>query len=519
VKRFVRAHLAVTLVLVIVTAWGSYAYFHIDENFQVLQFTWWKLGRVEAWTLPWEHASKMRAYMQPFLYVVLARVLGVFGVQDVFSLAFAFRLATGLASFGSLALFIQTALPWMRTDDEKRMFVRVATLLGFLPYLFVRTSSETLAMASFTAAFAIALDGAAPAGSQSSSRWVVTSQPWRLVVSGLLLGLAFEARFQSIFLSAGLLVWLAVVARMPWRALATMKAAALAVVVLAAPIDRWGYGEWTFPPLAYARVNLLEGAAQFFGADPPFAYAWMLPSNFFFPIVVLLLVTSVLAWFRNPRHPLTWTAVPFFLVHNLLSHKEERFLFPLAILATALVPLGIGPSAAKPDRARKVAAFLWAQRARLPAKILAGWSCAFMFLLAIYPVGWHHHVRFQRHVHDAVGDELRANALPDFDLGLPAFHGRVYDVEKLAPDELAHRIESGTARAWLVADTPQLHTGVAGIDTHVRLVWSELPFWDHPSIAGPLFAIAEAYNAHERPPLRPLRYRSLYAIEPLTGAR
>jgi phosphatidylinositol glycan class B len=510
----VRAHLAVTLLFVIVTAWGSYAYFHIDENFQVLQFTWWKLGRVDEWTLPWEHAAKMRSYVQPFLYVVLARVLGVLGVVDQFSLAFAFRLVTGLASFGALALFIRTALPWMRTDDEKRAFVRVATLLGFLPYLFVRTSSETLSMAAFTAAFAIILDGAAPAGSLSSARWVVTPATWRLVVSGLLLGLAFEARFQSVFLSIGLVLWLAIVARMPWRALAIVKACALAIVALAAPIDRWGYGEWTFPPLAYARVNLLEGAAQFFGADPPFAYAWMLPANFFFPIVVLLIVASVLAWVRNPRHPLTWATVPFFVVHNLLSHKEERFLFPLAILATALVPLGLGPSAAKPDRARKIAAFLWAQRTRSAAKVLAAWSTAFMLLLAIYPLGWHHHVRFQRYVHAAIGDEFRANALPDFDLGLPAFHGRVYDIEKLAPDELARRIERGTARAWLVADTPRLHTGVPAIDSHARLVWSELPFWDNATLGGAVFTIAEAYNAHERPPLRPLRYRSLYSIEP-----
>jgi phosphatidylinositol glycan class B len=509
----VRAHLAVTLLFTIVTAWGSYAYFHIDENFQVLQFTRWKLGRVEAWTLPWEHAAQMRSYVQPFLYVVLARIVGLFGVSDQFSLAFVFRLVTGLASFGALMLFIRTALPWMRSDDEKRAFVRVATLLGFLPYLFVRTSSETLSMAAFTAAFAIVLEGAAPAGSQTSTRWVVTLVRWRLVVSGLLLGLAFEARFQSVFLTIGLFLWLAIIARIGWRALAIMSGCALAIVVLAAPIDRWGYGEWTFPPLAYARVNLLEGAAQFFGADPPFAYAWMLPANFFFPIVVLLIVASVLAWIRNPRHPLTWAMVPFFLVHNLLSHKEERFLFPLAILATAFVPIGLGPSAAKPDRARKVAAFLWAQRTRPAAKVLAAWSTAFMLLLAIYPVGWHHHVRFQRYVHETIGEEFRANALPDFDLGLPAFHGRVYDVEKLAPDELARRIESGTARAWLVADTPRLHTGTPAIDAHLHLVWSELPFWDHPAIADALLAVVDAYDAHARPPLRPLRYRSLYAIE------
>ena len=39
------------------------------------------------WTLPWEHTLRMRPWMQPFVYVVVGRALGFFGVHSMFALA------------------------------------------------------------------------------------------------------------------------------------------------------------------------------------------------------------------------------------------------------------------------------------------------------------------------------------------------------------------------------------------------------------------------------------------------
>jgi len=473
-----RAYLLLSLAIVCITAVMSYAYFHIDENFQILEWVWWKLGLTEKWTLPWEHTERIRPWMQVFLYYCIAKATGL---RDTFKLAFVFRLVTGLASWGALALFVKTTLPWLSDDRERLLHLRVATLLGFLPYLFVRTSSETMAMAAFTAAWAVVLHGATP------KPWSVSPSVGRLAIAGALIGLAFEARYQSAFLSLGLVAWLVVVGRMRAR-IVVLFVPALAVVALGALVDRWGYGEWTFPAWTYLKANLVEGAAAMFGSEPPFAYLWLLPANIFFPVVVALIVLAIVAWVRNPRHPVTWTTLPFFLVHNVLSHKEERFLFPMAILATAFVTM---------SRIRRPV-IGWA---------LAGWSTVMMVLLALWPIGWHHHVRFQRYVHDAQNDELRAFALPEYDLGLPAFHGRAYDIEKLPHEDIARRIEAGHARSFLVADTPRLHTGVAGLDSHVSLVWSEEPF------AG-AYELAQRYDAIAKPPLRPLRFRALYRIDP-----
>lgn len=496
---FVRKHLAASLVLTLATAVGSYAYFHIDEYFQVLELARWKLGLAPAWALPWEHAERMRPWLQPAAYVLVGKALGPLA-RDPFAFGLACRLVTGLVSWAALARFVRATLPLVGTEDEQRLHVRVLTLAGFLPYLFVRTSSETASMAALTAAVAVLLEGC-------DRELVWRGALARLFACGALLGLAFEARYQTAIAAAGLLAWLAVVARAGLRACATLALGGLLVVGASALVDAWGYGAPAFPPLAYARTNLLEGAASLFGADPPFSYLWMSPANVFLPVVVALLVLVPLAWFRAPRHPLTWTTLPFVVVHNLLSHKEERFLFPVAVLALGLVVVAVGPSGGKP---LGVATRLWTLRSGALARGLAAWSTAMLVLLAVWPLGWNHHVRFSRHAWTVFGDDFRVAALPDFDLGLPAYHGRTYDVEKLPAEELARRIDAGTARAWLVADTPVLDApALAGRAT---LAWSELPFWDDPALGPRVLALAEAYDAHVRPPLKPLRFRSLYRL-------
>lgn len=481
-----RRALAVTLVVTCVTAWFSYAYFATDEYFQVIEPARYKLGEVESWTLPWEIHERMRPWLQPFVYVVVGRLLGAIGVRDQFLLGFAFRLVTGLACVSALALYVRTTLPWFEGDEQKRLHLRVATLAGFLPYLYVRTSSETFSMAAVTAAFALLLEGATKG--EGPRRWSVPAleRPRRLVLVGLLAGIAFEARYHTAFLTLGLLVWLVIVARARLRPIALVSIGGLAALALGALVDRWGYGVWCFPAWTYFRANILEGASGYFGSDPPLAYFWTLPANVFFPIVVVLLVLAVVAWRRFPWHPLTWATLPFFAVHNLIAHKEERFVFPIAILATGLVTLALRA----PPRG-------------LFAKVIAGVNLALMLLLALYPLGWNHHVRFMRAVQEHVGSELHAHALPDFELGLPAYHPRVYDVEKSDAETIARRIDEGTAKPWLITDAPRLPPPLEGRAT---LVWSELP-----SVS--LLPLVDAYNARARSPLRRLEYRTLYRIE------
>lgn len=499
---FVRRHLLVCLAITVITAIGSSAYFHIDEHFQILEPVFFKLGKTPAWTLPFELKVEMRPWLQPGVYFVIAKVLEPLGVTSEIALATVFRLVTGVMSVAALAAFIETALPWFE-GPARKVFVRLATMLGFLPYLFVRTSSETASMIAFTLAFAVALRGA-----RRAERWSIVLSNRGAVVTGLLLGVAFEARYQTAFLAFGLLAWLAIVGRAPLGRLARVVVGGLLAVGACVLVDRWGYGAVRFPAVTYFHTNVVEGVAEMFGSDPPFAYLWMLPANVFFPVVVGVIVLVVVSFVRDIRHPVTWSILPFVLVHNLLSHKEERFLFPIAILTTASMTIAIDPA----GRPLGIARWLWARRDGIAMKVLAGWSLAMMTLLAVWPLGWHHHVRFTQHVRKTIGDELHAHALLDYDLGLPAYHPRVYHIEKVSPQDLGRRIEAGTALRWLVVDDPRLHTGVEPVDRST-LVWSEVPFEGTPA-AEPILRATAAYNGVAKPPLRKITYRALYRLGP-----
>lgn len=482
--RFVRTHLLVLAAVTVVTAWFSYGVFHIDEYYQVVEFGRSKLAPAEVPALPWEHTERLRPWLQPFLYWCVARVTGA---QDIFVLGFLFRLVTGLANVGAIALFLRTTLPWQRNPEEARLHVRVLTLAGFLPYLAVRTSSESAAMATMVLGFGLLFSHVPRAIGVA-----------RALLAGLCFGLAFELRFQAAFFVVGIYAW--VLVHGARRTLVPVTVGGLAAVGLGALVDRWGYGEWAFPPWNYLRSNVLEGAAGAFGKEPPFAYFWLDVTNVCGLLALALLVVLVVAWIRHPRHPLTWTTLPFFVAHGLISHKEERFLFPMAVFALGMVTLATGDT---PGRLARVGAFLHARR-RNPVLLFANFAP--LVLLALYPIGWNHHVRFVRAMHDRFGDSFHAAVFPEIELTPPPFHGRELVLEKLDAEMLARRIAEGTAPSYLVTDRPDLD------DPHLELVWSELPGSGelHHRLAG----WVDAYNDRAKPPLRRLRYRTLYRVLP-----
>jgi phosphatidylinositol glycan class B len=366
----------------LVTAWFSVLFYFPDEHYQVLEFMSYRLGITAASELPWEFSARIRPWFQPLVYFLVAKPLLLLGLKDMFTIAFVLRLATGLFSLVALAAFARAVLPTIAGDEEKRAFVRYLPLFGFLPYLFVRTSSETLSAAFFALGLALAIDRRTPA---------------RLALAGLCCGLAFESRYQTALLGAGLLAWLTIIARARLLALAAFLGGGLAALALGTLADRWGYGAWVFPPYDYFQVNIVQGvAARTFGREPVFAYLYLLPAQLFFAITLVLMAAMLAMWLRNSRHPVTWVTLPFVLAHVLIAHKEARFLFPLAILATTFPVLGFSPQL---PLWRESFARLWGWRNGWTAKIVTAISLLGMAYFAVYPFGVRPHMPMARYLY------------------------------------------------------------------------------------------------------------------------
>jgi phosphatidylinositol glycan class B len=377
-----RRSFVILTVVTVVTAWFSNTFYFPDEHYQILEFMGHKLGITPASELPWEFEARIRPWLQPFLYYLIARPLLALGVTDMFAVTFVLRLITGLFSVFALAVFARAILEALKDETEKRAFAQYLPLFGFLPYLFVRTSSETLSAAFAAIAVALVLRG-------TSSRL--------LGLAGLMCGLAFEARYQTAVLGLGVFAWLAIVARARANALAAFIGGGLIALVLGALANRWGYGAWVFPPWDYFHVNIVQGvAAKNFGREPVFAYLYLLPAQIFLAITLVLMAAMLAMWLRNPRHLLTWASLPFVLLHVMVAHKEARFLFPLAILVTAMPVLGFSPA---PPRWRGFFVRVWGWRNSVAAKVVTAVSVAAMLYFALYPFGVRPHMPMAQYLH------------------------------------------------------------------------------------------------------------------------
>jgi len=437
----------------LVTAWFSQLFYHPDEHFQILEFMSWKLGITPVSELPWEFSSRIRPWLHPLLYFLIAKPLILLGVKDTFTIVFFLRLATGLVSLAALAVFVRALLPTIEDETEKRTFVRYLPLFGFLPYLFVRTSSEAMSAAFFAIGLGLAIG-------EKSTR--------RLALAGLFCGLAFECRYQVAFMGLGLFAWLLIMARVRLAGLAAFLGGGFCTLLLGALADRWGYGAWVFPPYNYFHFNIVQGvAAKQFGTEPVFAFLYLMPAQIFFAITLILMAALVAMWLRNPRHPLTWATLPFVLAHMAVAHKEARFLFPMVILATAFPVLGFSP---RLPRWREFFTRLWSWRGSWPMKAVTALSLLGMAYFALYPFGVRPHMPMARYLYRHWPGTIYSFSNPF--QSYPIFRPAGFRSERLRTQEqLEALLDKGPV--YLMLETPQPPPVWQGV--RVTLLYSEFP--------------------------------------------
>lgn len=451
-------------IVTIITAWFSDLFYFPDEHYQVLEFMSQKLAITPASDLPWEYAARIRPWMQPFLYFLIAKAVIVLGVRDLFNVTFILRLITGLFSLAALAIFARQILSTIEGQAEKRVFLGYLPFFGFLPYLFVRTSSETLSGDFFAMGLSLAL--------------AAKPKP-PLFWAGLLCGLAFECRYQTAILSAGLLAWLVIIARIKWGGTVHFMAGGIGALCLGLLADRWGYGSWEFPPWSYFQTNIIQGVASgTFGSDPVFAYLYLIPAQIFFAITLVLMAAMIMMWLRNPRHVLTWVTLPFALVHMMIAHKEARFFFPLAILATSFPVLAFSPALPK---WRGLMERVWQWRLGNAAKLVTAISVIAMSFFAVYPFGLRPHMPMAKYLYRHFSGVLYSFVPPtgvySYDppfQSYPMYRTARLRSRKLESVQQLHMLLDKGA-VYLLCDTPSLPQGVPQ-NVHAQLLFSEFPF-------------------------------------------
>jgi hypothetical protein len=437
-RRLLRLALGASLAFTVAAALSSDSVFQVDEHFQVVEFAGERLGRTPAASLPWEHAARIRPWMQPAALAGIARVLGAAGVDDPFVLLRAFRLASGLLSWAALATLLLAVRAFLPSARWRKVAALSLALPYFVPYLAARLSSESGATTFLALALAAILPLAVP------GEPVPGPSRWRLVAAGLAMGLAFEIRFQAGIAVAGMLLWLLVHVRDRFRTLLPVALGLVPPLLAGLALDAWGYGAFEIVPWRYLASNLLDGKAASFGTSPFLAYTWFL-AGLFPPFGLALLLGMLLFWWRFPRHLLTWITLPFVLVHSAIGHKEIRFLFPILPAATlCVVVLLSAPPAARPWARRMTAAtgFLWLGRVTWAVNAVA------LVLLCLLPSS--DNLELQRFFHRHAGEPARWVALTD----PREFHGHVVPFLAPRPMPVVERVADAASLEAALASGP-----------------------------------------------------------------
>jgi GPI mannosyltransferase 3 len=315
--------LLVALFFHLFAAFFSTGFHHFDEHFQITEWLNFKNGGISGGELAWEYREKIRPWFQVFTYNGIYTLFKAFGIESPFIHLFILRLFTSLFGLYSMFFFYPIIKKWFNEDTRKSEFAfMLMTLAWYVPYIFVRTSSESFGISFFLLGTSLLLR------LNDFRKQILYS-----LLAGLLFGLSYQARFQMAAMVAPLWFYVFIFKKTSYRNLALVAIGVLIGIGSGLVFDYWGYGIWNFSLWHYFRTNFLEGIMQNVQQYPFWWYIRLCFNRGIAPISLPLILATLFGWWKYRKHPLTWMTLPLFLFHSWVGHKELRYLFPIIIFA------------------------------------------------------------------------------------------------------------------------------------------------------------------------------------------
>jgi len=318
IRNSIRDHLSLGVLsfFIILTAITSVGYHQPDEFFQMLEFCSYLLGQTGSDTLAWEYEAHIRPSIQVWLAYIVSKPLSLICINP-FIQTIIFRLLTAILSiftFWQAFLYIKKTFPSLRGYA-----LLIPFCVWFFPYIAVRYNSETWSACLFFTGLFYFLNN-----KENTSKAV-------FIIVGLLHGLSFLFRFQTGFMILSFSLWMIFNFKKSIRIHLVYYFLLLTICIffIGVLLDYFFYQEFTFTPWNYFKVNIMQDKASKFGVEAWYYYFLQLPKKSFYPIGVFIFVSIYMFLTQKRNHPISWVLSVFILVHILIPHKEERFLFPI----------------------------------------------------------------------------------------------------------------------------------------------------------------------------------------------
>jgi hypothetical protein len=306
----------------LLAAWFSAGYAMHDDHFLVVEVAQgWADGRdIYQWvTSTWETNTSGRSLLYPGLVAGLFSTLQAMGCDDPMAKMLILRVIQALYSL----LTVYYTYRIVRFHGSAAQALEAGAVVAFLwlmPFASVRTLAEVVSIPPLLAA-----------------TWILLRYPsgvWRLLGAGLLVGVAFSLRYQTLLYGAGMglaLLGSRRTAEALWYALGT--AVWIALVHGWVEWQVWGY---PFGKIAYY-VQYNAAHQHDYISHPWYNYLLVLP-GMLFPLGLVFLWGAIRKGWQYPLLMAGFTA--FFLFHSALANKQERFIFSVIPMFAALGVLG-----------------------------------------------------------------------------------------------------------------------------------------------------------------------------------
>lgn len=308
-----RSYLLCAVIVYLITAYFSVGHLHPDEYYQILEFAYYKIFN-SSHGLTWEFHDQIRSSIQAWGVVYLYKFCTLFTEPNPFTVTFILRALSGTLSLIAVYLFINTFIDQLKSSTKQKWFILLSLFSWLAVFNSVRYSSENIAGKIFIIAFCLAI---APKFRKSLLLYFLI---------GVLLGLSFVVRYQVGFMIIGFGLWDIIIRRQKISLIAIGIIGLLLTIAFSLYLDQLFYGHWLLTPWRYFAANIILGKAAEYSADPWYFY---LNIAAFIPYGILFIVASLFFIYARPKNPITWTMLPFLLIHVVISHKEPRFLIPL----------------------------------------------------------------------------------------------------------------------------------------------------------------------------------------------
>ena len=295
----------------------SIGHHHCDELFQIYEFAGYKLQINQLNDLPWEFAAKMRSGIQPLIVFGISKLFFSIGINNPFHIAILIRVLQSIFSFFVLVKFLKLFEPKFESESFKKLLWFCGLLLWCMPYFHARFSSENFSVSVFVLSVIIIY--------KQHEQIKFT----RYLLAGVLFGLAFCIRFQTLFFIIGLAAWLLWIQRISYKQITLLLFGLSLALVFGYYCDYWLYDTFTFSWWNYLNENLFQNKANNFGTAPFYFYITESILQLIPPFSLIILAAFIYFFFKHSKSLITWMCLPFIILHLLVGHKELRFLFPL----------------------------------------------------------------------------------------------------------------------------------------------------------------------------------------------